>query len=419
MMQRKNKSIYTIIKQFIQNSFAYAVPVFFQQFIVFPLIANKLGIELNGRFLADIALNYFVINITVTVLVNVRLLQNQQYEELNQKGDFNILVLIFAAVNTLTVIGGSIFYANGQLSLPDIIMSVVVILLFTYHDYIVVQYRAELRFRDILTNNLLLCGGYLVGLAVMFWMLPCWQIVFIIPYTITAIYDYCHTTYIKEPLRITPLFRKTVKQYFLLMFSSVLISLVTYGDRLVLYPLMDGETVSVFSSAQLAGKLLQMISTPVTTFLLAHLVQKKAEKISLRWWYPVAGLGACVVLYLFCVLFSTPVLHLLYPQWVDRSLRYVPLTALNGVINTVIILLNTVVLRFCKPKWQLIKSAVYLVAYMGFSFVLLYFWDLTGFCIGNVAASVVHLACLVFVLMKEKVFVVASGLRVDQSVHEE
>lgn len=394
-----------MILQFIENTLAYALPVFFQQFIVYPLMAKKLGAELNGLFLAAIALNYFVVNITISVLVNVRLLKNKKYEEAGIKGDFNLFVLLFAAINTLVIIGGTFFYSNGTVSPTDLLLSIIVILLFVYHDYITVQYRLELRFRNILINNLLICAGYLIGLVVLYFVLPCWQVVFIVPYLMTAVYDWCHTDYIKEPIKKTPLFNETAKQYLLLLGSGLLSTVVTYGDRLILYPLLDGTSVSVFSSAQLIGKMLQMISTPLSTFLLAHMVKRATMKVVVHPKYVAALVGASAVLYVGCIVVSYPMIHLLYSGWAEQSLGYVPLTAANGILHMFNVLLNVFVLRFCKQKWQLVKGVVYLTTYMLFSFILLKLFGLWGFAVGNVLASTAEVLLLTGVLIHEKVLV--------------
>lgn len=401
----KNNPNLKIIVQFLENALAYALPVFFQQFIVYPLMASKLGAEANGYFLASIALYYFMINITATVLVNVRLLKSKDYETQGIRGDFNVLLLFFAILNTLVIVGGSIFYAGEKITTLDIILTVIFSLLFLFQNYIIVQYRVELRFRNILINNLLICAGYLVGLAAMYYLIPCWQIVFIVPYTITAIYDYTHTDYIKEPVKKTPLFNETAKQYVLLLGSSLLTSVVTYGDRLILYPLMDGTSVSVFTSAQLIGKMLQMIATPVASFLLAYMAKRKAESLSVKWIYMPVLAFACVILYVGCIVISKPLIGFLYPQWAVQSLQYVPMTALNGVLHMLNVMINVFALKLCSSKWQVVKSGIYLVAYMLLSFTLLNWYGLMGFCVGNVLASVFELVFLITVLCKEKAII--------------
>lgn len=395
--------------QFIENTLAYALPVFFQQFIVYPLMANKLGEEANGQFLALIALNYFTINITISVLVNVRLLKNKKYEEEKCKGDFNLLLLFLAVIDTFIVIGGTIFY--GQKSFQDLILSIVLLLLFVYHDYIVVQYRIELRFRDILINNLILCVGYIFGLLILYTSFRHWQIVFIVPYFMTMIYDMTHTNYIKEPLSKTSLINDTVKQYFLLMGSTLLSAVVTYGDRMILYPILGGEDVSIFTSAQLIGKILQLISTPVSSFMLAHLVKKEKICFSVRPKYVSWLLGAIIIIYIGGLIIGRPIIYLLYPSWAEEAIKYIPLTTANGIVHMLNVLLNVVVLRFCKAHWQIIKSLLYLMAYILLSFSLMSYWGLWGFGIGNLLASLIEIVFLLGVLSLEKIFTFKNNQR--------
>lgn len=158
----------TKLFQFMQNTIAYALPVFLQQFIVYPIMAKKLGSEENGLFLSLLALNYFVTNITATVLVNTRLLQNEKCQEKKEIGDYNVLLVIFAILNSIFIGIGTYLYSAKHVTKIQIILSIVLVLLFLYHDYITVQYRIELRFDKILINNLILCIGYLVGLMVFF-----------------------------------------------------------------------------------------------------------------------------------------------------------------------------------------------------------------------------------------------------------
>ena len=272
---KKNK-----IVQFVQNTIAYALPVIMQQFFIYPLMAKKLGSEKNGLFLSLLALNYFITNITASVLVNTRLLQNEKYKREKEVGDYNVLLIIFAIFNSVFVGIGTYLYSDGKVTNKQMIMSVILVLLFLYHDYITVQYRIELKFEKILINNLILCVGYVIGIIVLYYFLSYWQVVFLVPYFMTLFYDIKNTNYILEPIRVTSIFGDTIKQYFILMGSTLLTTAVTYGDRLILYPLMDGNSVSIFSAAQLVGKMMQMLSTPITTFILAYLI--RSDKMYLR-----------------------------------------------------------------------------------------------------------------------------------------
>lgn len=394
-----------IIKKFAENTLAYAIPVLVQQFVLYPLIARKLGSDANGLFLSLLALNYFVINITAGVLVNTRLLQNEKYKQEGMVGDFNFLLLLFAFFDIAFVVVGTLIYTNNNCSIYDILLSTVLVVLFLYHDYITVQYRIELEFRKILINNLILSVGYILGLACLYFVADYWQIVFIVPYLMTMVYDLINTDYIREPLKVTPLFNDTVKQYFILFGSTLLHTAVTYGDRLLLYPLMDGTSVSVFSSAQLIGKMMQMISTPISTFVLSYLVRKDKMSVRVKPKDIAVGILLLIGLYTGSVVISNPMIHFLYPTWAEESLKYVRLTALNGILLMLGVVVNVFVLRFCDKKYQIIKSALYLITYVGFSFTLVKAVGLWGFCFGNLIASIIQLVFLLAILINKKIVV--------------
>ena len=395
-----------ITKKFFENTLAYAIPVLIQQFILYPLIARKLGADANGLFLSLLALNYFVINITATVLVNTRLLQNEKYNQQGLVGDFNFLLLLFAFFDVAFVIVGTLIYTKNDCSVYDILLSTILVLLFLYHDYIVVQYRIELKFRKILINNLILSVGYIFGLAFLYFIADYWQLVFIIPYLMTMVYDLFNTNYIHEPLRVTPLFNDTVKHFIVLFGATLLHTAVTYGDRLLLYPLMDGTSVSVFSSAQLIGKMMQMISTPISTFVLAYIMRREKMSVKVKPKDITIGIVVLAGLYFVSVLISKPLIHFLYPAWAVESLKYVRLTALNGILLMLGVIVNVFVLRFCDKKYQIITSALYLLTYIGFSFTLVKILGLWGFCLGNLIASISQLIFLLIVLINKKVVVI-------------
>ena len=98
-----------------------------------------------------------------------------------------------------------------------------------------------------------------------------------------------------------------------------------------------------------------------------------------------------------CCLISIPILNFLYPDWADRAIYYVPWTTLTSLLNLVSAVTNVIVIRFAKSKWQVVVNGGYLVIYLISSFILLYFWGLVGFCIGNLIAAISKNLLILFV----------------------
>lgn len=391
-----------IFLNFIKNMISYAMPVAILQFIVQPLIAGKLGEEKNGLFLTVIALNYFITSITASILLQTRLLQNEKYDKNKFVGDYNIILIVMAIFNSFAMAIGTYLYMGTDVSLIDIVLCVIMTLLFLLHDYICVQYRVELNYSRILVSNIVLCIGYVIGIIVFLNFCSKWQLVFIIAYVLCEIYDLSVTTYIREPLKLTPLFNNTLKRYFILAGASVISYLVSYGDRLILFPLTDGTTVSIFTAAEIMGKMLMLLSTPLSGFLLSYIVKEKELKLNINLKYGVAIAAFLIVIYMLCVGISVPLLHILYPKWASRSAVYVPLVTFTSLINLISHTLNVVVIRFCHSKWQIVINATYLFVYLSLSYVLLYFYGLIGFCIGNIIAAICKLLVIVIVGKNKK-----------------
>lgn len=187
------------------------------------------------------------------------------------------------------------------------------------------------------------------------------------------------------------------------MGSTLLTTAVTYGDRLILYPLMDGNSVSIFTAAQLIGKMMQMLSTPINTFVLAYLVRKNEMHLKIKVKYIFMGGFALVLLYIGSIAISYPMIHFLYPLWADESLKYVYMTALNGIVLMLGVIANVFVLRFCKRKYQLIISLIYLITYIFFSFLLEKYIGLWGFCMGNLLSAITQLVFLLILIYKYRI----------------
>lgn len=390
-------NIKAFVTNFIKNVFSYALPVAMLQFIVQPLIAAKLGSEANGLYLTIIAVIYFVTSITSAILLQVRLLKDAEYKEKGYVGDFNIILLAFLLLTVIAISVATVGYMNEP-KLSDFTWSIVVAILYVVHDYMCVQYRLELNYTKILFSNGCLVLGYVFGILLFYFLIPEWQVVYVIAYATSFIYDYMNTDCLRERMTITPLFSPTIKKYLLLAGASFLSHLVSYGDRIILFPVTDGTSVSIFTSAEIMGKMMMLLQAPLASFLMAYIV--KMDKIELKipkkamWAVP----GFVVVLYVGCLVVSMPVLHILYPQWATESMAYVPYTTVISLANLLSAVLNVVVIRFCNSKWQIAINGSFLVAYLFFSFTLLQSYDLMGYCWGNMIAALFKLGFIVFII---------------------
>ncbi len=397
-----NDSVKGVIKNFILNFLSFALPTVVLQFVVQPLIAAKLGGDLNGQYLTLMSLNFFLIGISATVLNTVRMLQNEKYEKNNVVGDFNIIFLFYALLLILIMPLGYLLYVKDT-NIIDILLYVLIGILYLYHDYIFAQYRLRMQFNKILINNGILIVGYAIGTVLFMFVLPKWQFVFICAYVLTGIYDFANTTFIREPLKKTEFFSETVKKVGSLMVANSLNSSIAYFDKLLLFPLLGGVAVSVYNTASLVGKMLYLVSFPLNSLLLSYLVKIKRFRLASVKKYIFRTVVVLILGYIVCVLVGYPLTDLLYPLWASESHIFIPITVASNLFLLISELINTVLLRYYKISFQMIIQSVNLVMYLGVSLVAMYFWGLLGFSIGvSIVALIKTVVMLIIIIRLDK-----------------
>ncbi len=95
----------------------------------------------------------------------------------------------------------------------------------------------------------------------------------------------------------------------------------------------------------------------------------------------------CILGYIICLVISTPLIRLLYPDWADQSLRYVPYTVGTAVFSIMISMINPILLRFTHMYWQIILKAVHAILYIIVILIAATYGSLMEFSIGVMLIS--------------------------------
>ena len=388
-----------LIKNLFFSFLSYALPTAVLQFVIQPLMAAKLGAELNGQYLTLMSLNYFIVGITGGVLNTVRMLRHQEYEDQGLKGDFNVFMVVYAVILTVVLIVGHVFYTK-RIDVIDALLYVLIGILYLYHNYIVCQYRLKFQYNKILINNVVQVVGYFTGYF-LFASAGRWQVVIIGAYLFSGVYDFFNTDFIREPVRITRLFSQTRAKVLAFTVSTALGSAITYCDKLLLYPLLGGTLVSIYSTASLVGKMLMLVSAPLNSVFLSYLVKMDKLRIRVSKKMILLGIVGIAVAYGSCLVVGYPLINLLYPAWAEQSYAYIPLTVLASILTFGSGILNTVVVRFCKTYLQIVIQGAEVVLYLVLSLLLLPVYGLMGFCIGVVITATVKMLIIIMTILKQ------------------
>lgn len=387
-MIRKYKKI---IVDMVLNICATALPLMILQLVIFPLIARKEGNESYGTILTVISLVTIVSGSLGNSLNNIRLIRNQDYEKEKICGDFQLLIFAEMIVSAIVVGISSIQYC---LKFIDYIFVVIMAIIWTYREYAIVTFRIRLNFKGIVVNNLIMVLGYLLGLFLYF-LWGHWQIVYILGMSFSMAYIAKTSSIVSEKAKRTKYFFRIGKELVLLVIASVLVNLLNYADRMIIYPMIGATAVSVYYASTLFGKIVSSAVAPINAVILSYISQK--EFVSKKLMLIVIGSASvtAVVGYKLCILLAHPALQLLYPDWIDASMYYVPIMTAVAMITMISSVLNPFILKFCSMKWQLVINFSVLCCYVGLALLLARVYGLMGFCVSVLVSNILKLGILI------------------------
>lgn len=384
-----------IISDVILSIIASIIPVAGLQLILLPLVALKTTPDEYGRIITIIAL----INLSAATLGNVlnnsRLILNNHYEKAKLKGDFNTHLLNFSLINLAFVIFGLLYY-DHPIKIFNYIILIISSLLLLVKGYATVEFRIKLNYKLILGESIVLVSGYFIGYLI-FLITHYWQFIYLFGFASSFLFVYKKTYILREPLQKTILFKKNRVQTYSLLFSGLLLSLGTYIDKLLLFPLLGGEIVAVYFAASILGKTIAMIMQPITGVILSYLAPKEeiSQKNFIHFFLLTTIAG--IIGYTGILIISKPVLTIMYPQYVTESLKYIGIITAGIIILLLSNLVNAFLLKFLDLKWQIYINSSYIFIYILFSITLIKPFGLWGFCLGILTANTIKLVFMLCV----------------------
>ena len=385
------------------NIAATALPTFVLQLLILPSLSRHMSDERYGLLVTILALLNVLPSTMGNVLNNIRLLYDSKYREDGLTGDFNVLLLIMAGVNLLIVAAFSYFYEQ-TITPISVFLVLLVSVVWLMKEYFIVAFRLRIDYVAILINNVLQVVGYGIGYALFLWCGK-WHMIYLTGYVVSLIYIFIRCDLWQEPLRITPLFRKTTWQSVLLLVSSLLTRVITYADKILIYPLLGGAVVSVYYAATVFGKVVALAITPINAVALTYLAKIRQKTDSVFRTTFLIGVAVCAAGYVICVLISRPVLTLLYPQYVDDAMKYIIITTGTTVLFALISIINPFILKFFDMKWQIAINGGTAAFYVVICLLLLKFWGLYGFCVGTLLTNAVKLVFMLLIYRRAKALV--------------
>lgn len=401
-MQVKNVNKRPII-DLIYSFTAYALPTFTLQFVILPLIAGHLSADDNGLFLALFNTVRLCVSLFILPLSNIRLLKKKEcINNPHYDKRFNFLFLLVVGISSIVVLVLGLFYYQQMFDFRAMFRLISVLVLLSAHDYYSITFRIEITYKSILIDNLIIVLGYILGIFLM-WRLGYWELIFISGYLLGLIY-----TLIKSKLWRcgidTTINKNYVAEYSQLSISSGLNNATTYCDKMLIYPLIGGYSVSVYNAATVVSKMMSLVSVPLRNVFLSYIVDADTISVSRKkrknMIYFVGAFS--ILIYVGFYITSIVFCRLLYPKYFEVAMSYIPIVLLAILFETYAGLLKVYLLRFENTMLQVITSCVKVALYLLSVLIMnvICKWGLNGFCLSILIADSVHFVIVLIYFIK-------------------
>lgn len=376
---------------FLVNILASMVSAFARQIVVFPLLAARLSEVDYGTLLTVTGLANVCAAMIGTSLNNIRLIEDSRYRERGLLGDFNFLCLLGGGVSAAYA---AVLWRLFGLSAVTAVLLAAYLSVTNLYAYSTAFFRLELNFRRVLLCNTLVSAAYCAA-APAFATAELWPAIFLIGDGAGLFFTSRTTPFLREPLARTPLLPATAATLLTYMATNLIGNLLTYADRMILYPLLGGEGVSYYATAAFFGKSAGIVMTPIAGVLLGYFAQKDF-KASRKLFAVVNGCSlACLAVFLLgCRLFAPWFTRLLYPSLYEGAAPYILLANLASAVSIAGNMAQPMVLKACSIRWTLLTQVLYGASYLLLAWLWLPGFGLLGFCWASVAANTVRLLAL-------------------------
>lgn len=376
---------------FIISILASVIYTFARQIVVFPLLAARLSEVDYGTLLTVAGWANVCTAMIGSSLNNIRLIEDSRYQEQGVRGDFNLLCLFGSGVSA--VFAAMLWRMFALSPLTGVLLGAYLVVSNLF-GYATAFFRLELNFKRSLWCNVTVSAAYCAA-ALVFATAKLWPAVFLIGEGVGLLFVSRTTPFFKEPLARTHLLSATALTMLTYMATNLVGNLLTYADRMILYPVLGGEGVSYYSTASFFGKSAGIVMVPIAGVLLGYFAQKDF-KASKKLFAIVNGCSLlCLAVFLLgCWIFAPWFTQLLYPSLYEGAAPYIFLANLAAAISIAGNMAQPMVLKSCSIRWTLFTQVLYGASYLLFAWLWLPGYGLLGFCWASIVSNLVRLLAL-------------------------
>ncbi|HEL1699274.1 TPA: hypothetical protein TY884_000890 [Streptococcus suis] len=360
----KNNRI-AFLNDVLLNSLSFFIYILGQQLLFMPLMGKWLTEGIYANFIIFIS----VFAILSNSLGNELGIVSQIIE---QKVNFQKILHFIAFISfCVTVI--ILYYLNFNF-LDTVFLSLSVFLA-NYRLFYSGYFRKNSLFRNVLVINILYLIGICFGLAVYRLTYLIWSPL-LLAELISLIYIFCYQNKLEEDN--IPISKENVKTFLNFSLISFLNNLITYLDKIIIYPILGPTAVSIYYSTASMSKVVNLVTNPLHGVLL-NWIKNDGNRNNIIKKFIVATMPIIVISSIISIPITYFAMKLLYSQFLPQGNQLIVPVSLALGISIGTSLLKSVLLKFIDSKIVLRIFIFYFLSFVILAYVSSNLFGLVGF----------------------------------------
>ncbi|WP_170236537.1 lipopolysaccharide biosynthesis protein [Streptococcus hyovaginalis] len=237
-------------------------------------------------------------------------------------------------------------------------------------------FRKNSNFLKVFILNIYYLIGILIGLFCYYHFTVIW-VPMIFAELISFIYVYKNSDIFDGGK--ASLSRKTLRIFYSFSFISFLNNLITYLDKVIIYPILGPLAVNVYYSTTTMSKIVNMVINPLHGVLLTW-IKKDSNTNNLIKKFILASIPIMIVSILLSIPFTFLAMKILYSQYLTQSIKVILPVSLALGVSVGIAFLKSLLLKFVDSNILIKIYLLYFGIFILLSLVLSHYFGLTGFC---------------------------------------
>lgn len=372
-----------IVMDLFFNTFGFGIYMIAQQIILLPIMAQVFSESEFSKIVLYISVYAIITNVLGSELGIVRQVKN---ENQNYFSDYNRILLQLIPIIIVVSIISLIALGFG---IVEILLLTITIILGNIRLYSAAYFRANKDFKNIVIQNLIYLIGIVLGIGILFVAKQIW-IPMLLTELLCLIYDLLKTDLAKGNIAKTVENKNVWKTFRNFGFISFLVNMTTYFDKIIIYPILGENAVSVYYSTSSMSKILALITNPLHGVILSWLkgndenFKKKITRTTLKVNIPVIILTFIVGLPI-----TYLAVRILYPQYLESALPLLLPISIGMAFNTVSTIVKAILLKYVDSKRLVTSYIIYIIVLAVFGIGMSTFWGIIGFAYATAISKII------------------------------